>query len=284
MRWPFLSHAAGVLFLTAALQACAPKTGGPDGFVQDGEDVPAWKTEEGRRSAWRELARWYIDNKRPDEALEMVKRLRDAGEDTVELRLIQARALTAQGVPDESAHLLESIVKEAPKDPEVWSSLGIVYVDLQRTPDAIAAFRKAIDLGSEDAATRNNLGFLLFATGECEASVDHFEKAMAADGTNARYRNNLAFALVCTGDAERALKLLRSTSATEADARYDMGLAYERLDRVPSAILQYRAALEADPQHAAALEAIERLETPEASTDASPGTEAGTGTSPGVDP
>ena len=118
--------------------------------------------------------------------------------------------------------------------------------------------------------TRNNLGFVLMGMGRCEEAVEELQKVLDADGTNARYRNNLAFALVCQGDGQRALKLFRSTGP-EADARYNMGIAYERLGKFPSAILQYREALAADPEHVGAREALATLESAEAAPAASAG-------------
>ena len=77
--------------------------------------------------------------------------------------------------------------------------------------------------------------------------MPHLQKAVEADPSSRKYRNNLGFALICAGDVKRALQLFRSTSS-EADARYNVGVAYERLDKLPSAILQYEAALENKPE------------------------------------
>ena len=42
-------------------------------------------------------------------------------------------------------------------------------------------------------------------------------------------------------------------------AHYNLGLAYERLDRLKDAEREYRQALSADPKHADAPKALERL-------------------------
>ncbi|HMV65395.1 MAG TPA: tetratricopeptide repeat protein [Myxococcota bacterium] len=228
-----------------------------------------------RIDLWRDMAQWYIDNHLTEQALEMVSRLREAGEQSPELDLIQARVLVAQGVPDEALHLLEQLVPRMPKDARPLQTLGVVYSDLGDYEKAIASLRRAIELEPNNAATHNNLGFLLMGVGRCADATQALERATELDSSSGRYRNNLAFALVCAGEAQRALKLFRSTGS-EADARYNMGLAYERLGSLPSAILQYQEALVADERHAGATEAMARL----APLGLLPGTEPAEGAAP----
>jgi len=239
------------LLLVAVIAACAPRTG-------ELEDPPSIATDEGRRAVWRDLARWYIDNKAPDQALEMVKRVRDTGYDDDELSLIQARAMLAQGMPDEARVILEAQARKHPKDHDILGALGIVYSDLGLYDQAVEVLTTAVAIDDQDAVNRNNLGFILLGLGRCEEAKAQLEAVLSLDPTQARYRNNLAFALVCLGEHQRALKLFRTT-LPEAEARYNMGIAYERLDRVPSAILQYREVLAISPDHAGARDALSRL-------------------------
>jgi tetratricopeptide (TPR) repeat protein len=207
---------------------------------------------------WRDMAGWYMDNRLPEEAMAMVARLRERGEDSPELDLIQGRALLAQGMPDEARHVLEAVAARLPRDPRPLQALAVVQADLGHPEEAISWLERAAAVAPDDADTLNNLGFLEVSLARCDAGVAHLERALALDGTVPRVRNNLAFALVCVGEATRALALFRSTGR-EADARYNMGVAYERLDKIPSALAQYQAALDADPTHPAAREAHERL-------------------------
>jgi Flp pilus assembly protein TadD len=222
------------------------------------EDAPSYTTEEGRRAVWRDLAKWYIDNHMPEQALDMVKRVRETGADDDELVLSQAKALLAQGMTEESRNILEGLHRRRPRDASVLGTLGIVYSDLGLYEQAAEVLTTAAAVAPDDPAIRNNLGFILLGLGRCQDAQEHLEAVLALDATNARYRNNLAFALVCVGEHQRALKLFRS-SLPEAEARFNMGLAYERLDSVPAAILQYREVLVIAPDHAGAKEALARL-------------------------
>ena len=72
--------------------------------------------EDRKHSLWFDMAEWYINNQMPEQALDMVRRLRESGEQTSDLDLIQARALVAQGTPDEARRILEEMMKRSPRD------------------------------------------------------------------------------------------------------------------------------------------------------------------------
>lgn len=256
-----------LLPLVVLAAACAA---GPRSAMRPAiDDAPDWREQADRVGVWRDLADWYLDNGMSTQALDMVRRLRDAGEDTPELDLIQGRALLASGVPGEAQHILEKAAAALPHDPRPLRHLGLIYADLEQIDQALATLERAVEIDDGHAPTRNNLGFLLLSLGRCDEATEHLEAVLAEDATNARYRNNLAFALVCAGEARRALALFRTTGS-EADARYNMGVAYERLDKYPSAVLQYQQSLSVDPTHEPSLEAIARLEPFGLSEPASP--------------
>lgn len=246
--------------LLLGLAACTPDPARLRSQANVVEEMPAWRTEEGRKAIWHDVARWAIDNGLPDEALAMVARLHEAGEHSPELDVIQARALHAQGLPSEARAKLDQVVKAAPRSADAWRALGVVLADLKDTQGAVDALRRALKLDADDTATRNNLGFLLLALDQCPEAVEHLTRCVSEDGTSARYRNNLAFALVCAGDTGRALDLFRSTG-TEVDARYNLGLAHERMGRIPDALIEYEQALALDPDYPPAKDALARLET-----------------------
>lgn len=257
------------LALLLILTACGAKD--PAAMRREAQvrDAPAWESEAGRREVWRDIARWSIDNGLASDALDMVRRLREAGEDSPELTVIQARALNAQGLHTEARLALDELLAKQPRNADAHRALGVVLADLGDLDGAIASLQRSIDLDGDDVPTRNNLGFLLMANGRCPEAVAELERCVTADGSKARYRNNLAFALVCTGDAQRAAQLFRSTATSEAEVRYQLGLAYERLDSIVAARNHYEQSLKIDPQYQPALEALARLDAPAAPT--SPG-------------
>lgn len=268
------SLTAKVIVVSLAFGACAPRnpqvTSTTTPRLGADREEPKWRTPEGRQAVWRDMAWWYVDNGMAKDAMEMVDRLRADGVEAPYLDVIQARALAVDGLPAEAERMLRDVVAAHPKEASAWRALGVVYVDLARTDQALSAFQQAVELEPDDAKTLNNFGFVLLSAGRCEEAQGTLEQAVEQDGKSARYRTNLAFALVCTGEARRALDLLRSV-LPEADARYNLGIAYENLDKAPAAVLQYEQALDVDPDHELAAEALERLAARIIPSDPQPG-------------
>lgn len=245
-------HACVIIAVFAgALSGCA---------VRDLPPTPKWRTEEGRKALWRDLANFYIESGLPEEALDMVSRLREVGERDDDLSLIQARALVATGMVVEGRKLLEQLVSRQSKSAALHRALGIAYADESRPADAIRALQAAVKLEPDHAPSRNNLGFLLLVEGRCKEAVAELEALFALDASEARYRNNLGYALVCDGEPDRALRIFRST-AHEPQARFQLGIAFERVGNHESAALQYERALMLDPEFTAAADALSRLGT-----------------------
>ncbi|MGC6493487.1 MAG: tetratricopeptide repeat protein [Myxococcota bacterium] len=244
----------------ACLMTAGCATTGKGRAVSETSSAP-YDTPEGAAQVRRDLARWYIDNDMHGQALVMVRELREQGISGPDIDLMQGEALAAEGLLSEAEHVLLKVLEERPREVKALRALGIVYADQNRIDEAITLLGHAVELQPDDAATRNNLGFLHLVQEDCPAAIAQLQTVMDLDATQARYRNNLAMAQVCMGNPEEALRLLRS-NLTEADARYNLGVAMERFDRLDGAKLQYEAATAADPQHALAQEAIARLNTP----------------------
>jgi Flp pilus assembly protein TadD len=104
----------------------------------------------------------------------------------------------------------------------------------------------------------NILGYLEMARGRNQRAVELFEAAIVQDPSNSRTRNNLGFALARLERDTDALAAFRA-AGTEADARYDMGVACELRGDTASALTNYQAAISASSQHEPARAALARL-------------------------
>lgn len=69
-----------------------------------------------------------------------------------------------------------------------WGSL---LASQRRFEDAVAEFRKAIDVRPDHSETHNNLGVVLKALGRVDEAIAAFRKAVAIDPTNAAAKQNL---------------------------------------------------------------------------------------------
>jgi Flp pilus assembly protein TadD len=246
-----------LMLLALILVGCSGKRTKP---VVD--PTPSWATKSGRVEAKIELAEALLLNGTPEASLQMISQMVEAGVRHPDLFVLQGRALTAMGLVEEAEIALSMATRRAPGHAEAQNRLGILYMDQQRTDEAIKRFRMAARAASKDAEVHNNYGFALMAAGRHEEAVEVLRTALMLDGSRDRTRNNLGFALAVTGRDKAAWRVLRS-SANEGNARYNLALAQEVRGDNDSALASYKLAIEADPDLDAANEAVARLTAPD---------------------
>jgi len=244
-----------VLLLILAAIGCGPKK-------RVVEEMPAWRTEEGKRALRLELVESMIASGATHEALKMIAQMREEGESDPVLDLYQGQALAREGFAAESERMLLQYQKAAPRDARPLKTLGVIYAENARTPEAIAVLRKAVDLDDGDASAWNNLGFLLLSQKEYPDAQAALQKAVELDGTQPRYRNNLGFALAANGRFQDAFEAFQSVGPPDT-AHYNVAVAYELAGDRDEAVRHYQKALEYNPNHTASAEAIERLQSVE---------------------
>jgi len=246
---------AMVLLLTLLALGCAPRN-------KVIEEMPAWRTEEGKRTLRHELVESLIDSGATQEALLLIAQMREEGESDPVLDLYHGQALAREGFAAESERMLLQYRKSAPRDARPLKTLGVIYAESERTPEAIAILRKAVALYDGDATAWNNLGFLLLSEKQYPEAQEALQQAVALNGSEARYRNNLGFALAANGHYREAFEAFQSIGAPEM-AHHNVGVAYELAGDQAAAVRHYEQALEYNPNHTASMEAIERLESVE---------------------
>lgn len=129
------------------------------------------------------------------------------------------------------------------------TDLALHQADGGKLEDAIASYRKALELDPAQWEACNNLGVILAARNQVDEALALYRKALEHDPGNAFAHNNLGLALARKGDLEGALKEFRTAAeAGHAEAVCNLGNALLSLRRVDEALAQYRKALEKDPK------------------------------------
>lgn len=211
-----------------------------------------------RLAAQLDLIEGLLKAEMPHDALRVARELRAQGVDHWRLDLLQARALQRLGVLAEAIPLAESATRRAPRAWEAWSALGVMYADARRLDEAVEALKRALRLHRDDPGLLNNLGYVQMVNGAPEEAVELFQASLALDPTSSQTRNNLGFALARLERDTEALDAFRA-AGSEAEARYNLGVACELRKDTASALTQYQAALSARPDFPQARSALDRL-------------------------
>ena len=114
--------------------------------------------------------------------------------------------------------LLERVVASEPNIPIAQLNLGVARARQRQYARAVAPLRRAVEMQPAGMRGHYELGIALYETGDLEA-------------------------------AARELAIVATAMPEWADARYSLGSVYARIDRVPEAIAELRAALALDARH-----------------------------------
>ena len=233
------------VLLLCGLAACAPK----GRIVQE---EPAWKSKEGKLQIRLDLVSAMMDGERYNEALIMIRALRDEGHKDPRLDLFQGKCMRAQGLFTEAETFLVKAQSAMKRSAEPWHELGVLYADAEDIDKAISAFRASVEADDKRGNDWNNLGFLLFSQKQYAEATTALRTAVSLNPTKEKYRSNLAFSLFGEGKQDEAFRVFKSMLTT-ADAHYNMGVAHELSGDSQSAAEQYTLATNANPKHEAAL-------------------------------
>ncbi|OFW29422.1 MAG: hypothetical protein A3H97_17245 [Acidobacteria bacterium RIFCSPLOWO2_02_FULL_65_29] len=131
------------------------------------------------------------------------------------------------------------------------NNLATAFQDGGRLDEAIAHYRRSLELQPSYAPAYNNLGVALRANGQIDEALASYERALAVqpDYPDAHY--NMANALLEKNKPEEAAAHFRTALASIPDSagtRNNLGIALAREGKLEEAVEQFRAALAADPR------------------------------------
>ncbi len=142
---------------------------------------------------------------------------------------------------------------------EFHNSLGTLHKKQGRIPDAMAAYRQAIERDADCADAHYNLGNCLVLNKELEQAADSFQRALKA---NPQFPAAMAAmgqtlrSLDRSADAIPYLQQAIALAGDDAESNCDLGDAFQDVGEIAQAISAYRSALRSNPQSARAWYAL----------------------------
>jgi tetratricopeptide (TPR) repeat protein len=119
-----------------------------------------------------------------------------------------------------------------------------------RNEEAIAIWKKALELNPSSDKAHNNVGLLLAGSGKFEEAIPHFEKTLEINPEYPAAHSNLGVALAAIGKLEDAMAEFRQALAVDpnsGEAHNNLGRALVLKGNLDQAIVHFRQALKSVP-------------------------------------
>jgi arylsulfatase A-like enzyme/Flp pilus assembly protein TadD len=223
-----------LIALDAELQAvdARRKTGDLAGALRQCEDVV--KRRPTMPLALVQLSLLQREAGRLDEALTTAEKALALAPEDAQTASTVGSHLNDLGRFRESAELLDPYAARADPSLDVLLTRGAALAETRRTEEALASFRRALDLAPTSARILVDIGNVHLAARQYEPAREAFEQALALQGNLARAHNGLGVLAAETGHLDEAVE--RWKKAAELDPRgwdvlYNLGRALRRMRR-----------------------------------------------------
>jgi tetratricopeptide (TPR) repeat protein len=139
-----------------------------------------------------------------------------------------------------------------PNNPRYFNNLGMEELRLERTDEACAAFRRALELGMDEYFVLFNVGTCERRAGNIAAAEGYYDRLIARWPDHWESYSARGLVRVRLGRPQEALLDLDKALAMapqDADTHYRRGLALTDLGRPEEARAAWERTLELDPSH-----------------------------------
>ena len=132
------------------------------------------------------------------------------------------------------------------------NNLGLALAARGHNDEAIAHYRKALEITPDYALAHNNLGNALAQRGQIDEAIAHYQKAVGVQSHYADAHYNLGNALALRGQTDDAIahfKRAIEITPDNSQAHINLGLLLAGRGQIDEAIAHYRKSLEIDPDN-----------------------------------
>lgn len=170
-----------------------------------------------------------------------------------------------EGLWDRAIDLHRELLRTDSDNASAHYHLGYAYGQQERHQEEIKEYRKAVQLGLEDADLFFNLGMVLMETrGSTAEALEAFRAAVRRDRSKEEYFVGLGLAYFSRGEDEAAVEAFRQgivLNPAHVEAHLSLGLAYAGLRRYGEARAEWQKVLELDPGNVPARINLRRLQS-----------------------
>ena len=173
--------------------------------------------EPGHPNANLHLAQMSVAAKRGQAALRYLNRLPSREQGALPVQLLRAQALYLSGQQAAATDLLAQVEKQAPADPQVAFSIGLVFVDWKRYEEAERAFARALIAAPADFDILYNLGLAAARAGHYDRAIEVFQTALRQRPSDPDCLYHLGSVYAAKGRNDQAVILLLDANKAAPD-------------------------------------------------------------------
>lgn len=198
----------------------------------------------------------HLSLNEPRKAIKPLEQLVKTDPESLDGKILLARAYRAAGEVDKAKALLDNAILEVPDDSSLRAERGLLARTTLDLPGAIAHFKKASELSPGDADLLFNLGEALQAGRNLEQAIATYRKALSLKPDLTQARVNLGKALAEKGlyaEAKETLAQVNKDTLADGEAHYNLGVILMREGNVTQAVKEFERTLAITPRHVQAL-------------------------------
>ncbi len=214
----------------------------------------------GSVSLYAELASFYLDMRRYDDALAMANQVLALDPDNRSGYDVLAAIYEQMNDRDQAAETYARIVSLDPADAEAWEHLG-TWQSLQgRNDEAIDAYSRAIELDPQRVTSRFSLAEAYLEAERYEDALAVYRGLVESGESGLLQGDDLAAAYAGLADTYNSLerydeaiqtaKTLLERFEDDPEGYYQLATAYDAQDNYEDAITNYQNAIDSDPLNA----------------------------------
>jgi len=161
--------------------------------------------------------------------------------------------LSAHGNANDAIADFRKALELWPDQSKDHNNLGKALVQKERMAEAMEEFQTALRISPNDPDAESNIGAALLQQGDVNRAISHLRRTVEKFPRHAPALINLGNALLQTGATEAAIMEYRKTldlPFDHAESHYSIGSAFKQKGDVEAAIVHYRKAIELRPDYA----------------------------------
>jgi tetratricopeptide (TPR) repeat protein len=160
--------------------------------------------------------------------------------------------LSKAGRYEEAVAEWKKALELSPENDKAHNNVGLLLVGIGKFEEAIPHFEKTLKVNPEYPAAHSNLGVALAGIGKLEEAIAEFVNALAVDPDSAEAHNNLARVLARKGNLDEAITHFQKAlelAPDSASVRHSLAQALTAKGSLDEAIAQFQKVLEISPEY-----------------------------------